>query len=295
MTDGYTLAYLLPRPTALQVVERAEVEVDPTPDERAEHIDVFGNRVLQIGVHRAHETLTLLGRERGRSSSRAACRRGASRGRSWRCASAELRGGDALAVRPFAGSSPYVPLERHGAALRALAEEAFTPHRPVVDGARDLCHLIYETFEYDPSFTEVSTPLSAVLEGRRGVCQDFAHLADRVPALARARRALRQRVHRDRSAARADRLDRRRRVARLVLGVGAPAGLDRLRPDERPPPDAPPRDGRLGPRLRRRRPGPRRRHRSGRRPDPLRRGRRRACACAGHRDAAYWTRSSRPR
>ena len=37
--------------------------------------------------------------------------------------------------------------------------------------------MIYETFEYDPTFTDVSTPLSAVLAGRRGVCQDFAHLA----------------------------------------------------------------------------------------------------------------------
>ena len=75
-----------------------------------------------------------------------------------------------------------------------------------------------------------------------------------------------------------ERLRRRRRVARLVLGVGAAAGVDRLRPDERPPPDAPPRDGRVGPRLRRRRPGPRRRHRPGRRPDAGRRGRRRARA-----------------
>ena len=89
----------------------------------------------------------------------------------------ELRGGDALAVRPFAGSSPYVPLGLHGDALRAIAEEAFTPHRPIVDATRDLCHHIYETFDYDSTFTDVSTPLSAVLEGRRGVCQDFAHLA----------------------------------------------------------------------------------------------------------------------
>ncbi len=94
---------------ALQVVERAEVEVDPAPDERAEHIDVFGNRVLQIGIHRAHDALTLLGAQRGRRRAGPAAVGAASRGRSWRCASAELRGGDALAVRPFAGSSPYVP------------------------------------------------------------------------------------------------------------------------------------------------------------------------------------------
>ncbi len=176
MTDGYTLAYLLPRPTALQVVERAEVEVTPEPDERAEHIDVFGNRMLQIGVHRAHDSLELL------ATSEVVVEPGlvTARGEPWEVVAmriGELRGGDALAVRPFAGSSPYVPLDVHYDAVRALAEQAFGPHRPVVDGARDLCHLIYETFDYDPAFTEVSTPLSVVLDGKRGVCQDFAHLA----------------------------------------------------------------------------------------------------------------------
>ena len=34
-----------------------------------------------------------------------------------------------------------------------------------------------QQFEYDHAFTEVSTPLAAVLAARRGVCQDFAHLA----------------------------------------------------------------------------------------------------------------------
>ena len=90
----------------------------------------------------------------------------------------ELRGGDALSVRPFAGSSPYVPLEppRRGAAgaRRGGVHAAPAGRRR---GPATCATLIYETFEYDPAFTEVSTPLSAVLDGRRGVCQDFAHLA----------------------------------------------------------------------------------------------------------------------
>ena len=46
MVDGYTLAYLLPRPTAWQIVERAEVDVDPTPDERAERVAAFGRLLV---------------------------------------------------------------------------------------------------------------------------------------------------------------------------------------------------------------------------------------------------------
>jgi transglutaminase-like putative cysteine protease len=176
MTDGYTVAYLLPRPTPLQIVESAEVTVDPEPDERDERTDVFANRVLQIGMHHAHEALEL----HAESEVVVAPADDPRPGEPWEVAAwrvHELRGGDALAVRPFAGRSQYVPLDELGAALRDIAAEAFTPHRPVVDGARDLCRYVSKTFDYDPASTDVSTPLSVVLDGRRGVCQDFAHLA----------------------------------------------------------------------------------------------------------------------
>jgi transglutaminase-like putative cysteine protease len=176
MADGYTVAYLLPRPTALQVVESASVTVDPVPDERVERTDVFSNRVLQLGVHHAHGSLSL----DAESDVIVAPAAVPPPGEPWEVAAwrvAELRGGDALSVRPFAASSSYVALDQHGPALRAIAEEAFTPHRPLVDGVRALCSHIYRTFEYDPAFTDVSTPLGVVLAARRGVCQDFAHLA----------------------------------------------------------------------------------------------------------------------
>jgi transglutaminase-like putative cysteine protease len=176
MHDGYTVAYLLPRPTPFQVVERAEVEVDPEPDERSERIDVFGNRVLQVGVHHSHDSLTL----HAESDVVVEPAPEPQAGPRWEEAAAavrELRGGEALTVRPFVGSSPYVALEEHGPTLRTLADGSFPPGRDVVEGARALCHEIFSTFAYDPTFTDVSTPLSSVLEHRRGVCQDFAHLA----------------------------------------------------------------------------------------------------------------------
>ena len=176
MHDGYTVAYLLPRPTPFQVVERAEVEVDPEPDERSERIDVFGNRVLQVGVHHSHDSLTL----HAESDVVVEPAPEPAPGPRWEEVAAairELRGGEALTVRSFVGSSPYVPLEVHGPPLRELADASFPPGRDVVAGARALCHEIFTAFAYDPSFTDVSTPLSAVLEHRRGVCQDFAHLA----------------------------------------------------------------------------------------------------------------------
>lgn len=176
MTDGYTLAYLLPRPTDRQAVERAEVRVTPEPDERIERVDVFGNRVLQLGVHHSHDRLELT------AESVVTTEPGllVDDGPPWEdvvAAVTSLRGGEALAVRPFAGSSSYVDLVEHEKSLLSLGDEAFVPGRPIIDAARHLCHEIYESFDYDAAFTDVSTPLSVVLEARRGVCQDFAHLA----------------------------------------------------------------------------------------------------------------------
>jgi transglutaminase-like putative cysteine protease len=41
----------------------------------------------------------------------------------------------------------------------------------------DLSGRIHGEFAFDPKATTISTPLDEVLEKKRGVCQDFAHLA----------------------------------------------------------------------------------------------------------------------
>jgi len=176
MTDGYTVAYVLPRPTPQQMVERVTVDVDPEPDERDEHIDAFGNRVLQLGVHHQHRSLSV----HAMSDVVVEPMTIDGDGPPWESvvtAVTACRGGEALAVRPFAGGIPMVTSDEDRESLRSLVAVAFTPGRPIVDAARAFCHEIFSTFEYDPAFTDVSTPLSAVLAARRGVCQDFAHLA----------------------------------------------------------------------------------------------------------------------
>jgi transglutaminase-like putative cysteine protease len=176
MTDGYTVAYVIPRPTPQQLVERTTIDVDPEPDERLEHIDSFGNRVLQLGVHHAHSSLTV----HAVSDVVVEPMILDGDGPPWESVAEAVttcRGGEALTVRPFAGGLPLVHTDADRAALRNLVLASFAPGRPLIDAARAFCHDIYTEFEYDPASTDVSTPLSVVLERRRGVCQDFAHLA----------------------------------------------------------------------------------------------------------------------
>jgi transglutaminase-like putative cysteine protease len=69
--------------------------------------------------------------------------------------------------------SPHIPCS---ARLRHYAAPSFPPGRPLLDAVLDLTHRLYTDFTYDPRATSVSTPLHDVLQARRGVCQDFAHV-----------------------------------------------------------------------------------------------------------------------
>lgn len=176
MTDGYTVAHLLPRPTPLQRVDDAVVEIDPEPAEHDEFVDAFGNRVTQFGVHRPHDHLVI----ESRSTVTVFPHTGLGSGEPWEevvALAGQAHDTDALAVAPFRASSQLVDLRRFGDALREIAAPVLAPGRGVIDVARDLCHLVFSGFAFDPTSTDVSTPLGDVLANRRGVCQDFAHLA----------------------------------------------------------------------------------------------------------------------
>jgi len=58
-----------------------------------------------------------------------------------------------------------------------MREKSFDPKTPLLVAVADLNRRIFSDFKFDPTATTVATPLEEVLEKRRGVCQDFAHLA----------------------------------------------------------------------------------------------------------------------
>lgn len=60
--------------------------------------------------------------------------------------------------------------------VAAYAAESFTSGRPILAAASELCHRIFTEFTYDPTTTNIATPLKQVCEQQSGVCQDFAHL-----------------------------------------------------------------------------------------------------------------------
>ena len=69
------------------------------------------------------------------------------------------------------------PMTASNADITAFARLSFRPGMSVFESAEDLTRRIYEGFEFRPGYTTISTPLSQVFRDRKGVCQDFAHLA----------------------------------------------------------------------------------------------------------------------
>jgi transglutaminase-like putative cysteine protease len=61
--------------------------------------------------------------------------------------------------------------------IKSYAEISFTPGRTLFEAIHDLITRIYTDYTFTPGFTTVSTPLSVVMQEKKGVCQDFAHLA----------------------------------------------------------------------------------------------------------------------
>jgi transglutaminase-like putative cysteine protease len=176
MLDGYSVACVLARPTPSQNVISSVVTTDPEPDEYDERTDVFGNRVVQFGLHRPHDGLTVQAITEAIVWAQELPRVDVA----WERVAATvagLRGPVALDVAPFTAPSRFVTVDANRMALFELASSAFWPGRSIVEATIAFCTEIFETFAFDSTFTEVSTPLDLVLTERRGVCQDFAHLA----------------------------------------------------------------------------------------------------------------------
>jgi len=173
MADGFTVARLLPRATPVQEVRSATIDVSPFPDEWEESLDPFGNRVVHFAVHHPHVSLTVTSHvEVGLDTAVLP-----ERDIPWTTAAAAAavsRGDIAADVAPFLAHTVQTPALPE---LRALTADVFTGDRGVIACLQHLCNLIFHEFQFDPSFSDLSTPLHSVLAERRGVCQDFAHVS----------------------------------------------------------------------------------------------------------------------
>ena len=166
------LLHLSPRPVAFQECTAHRIVVDPVPAETLAREDYFGNPVTQITLAASHQALAV----RAESEVTVLPRSAPAATPAWEAVRDSLRAAptpELLEPLQFAFESPHVETFRD---LAAYALPSFTRGRPVLEAALDLNRRIHADFTFDARATSVSTPLREVLQKKRGVCQDFAHL-----------------------------------------------------------------------------------------------------------------------
>lgn len=175
VSSSHHQLHLLPRISAHQVNRWEELSVDPTPARRQDRVDYFGNRATHLEIQDPHRRLAVLSRSEIEALAVPPPQPAVSP--PWefvRDQARQARAADQIDIYEFAFASPYVHLSP---GIGDFAAQSFTPRRPILDAAIDLMHRIHADFVYDSTATNVSTPVDDVLAHRRGVCQDFAHLA----------------------------------------------------------------------------------------------------------------------
>ncbi|MBX8535132.1 transglutaminase family protein [Pseudomonas cichorii] len=171
------LAHLWPRSSPWQRCSEQHLEILPTPTTRRDELDVFGNPLTRLAFERPHDELQVNARLRVEVLKRPELDFNLSPEwevtRSALTYSAQRMSADLLEACRYRFESPYVHLKR---SFAEFSQDCFPPGRPLLLCVQALMEKIFEEFTFDGEATQVATPLVEVLERRRGVCQDFAHL-----------------------------------------------------------------------------------------------------------------------
>ncbi len=164
---------LTPRASGAQRVRETRLLIDPPANGSVTREDHFGNVTTTFTIQDAHRHLRVTAES---LVSVSAAPRAGLDSPPLAEAVARLRARetpDELAAVEYQVESPLAP---RGDRYARYAAPVLDPHRPLLEGVDTLMETIHREFTYDPVATTVSTPVSDVLEGRHGVCQDFAHL-----------------------------------------------------------------------------------------------------------------------
>jgi transglutaminase-like putative cysteine protease len=173
VVHAHHLANLCPRALGGQKLSSFELRAEPTPVGVSRYEDYFGNAADEIEILSAHDVFEVTASSVVEVSLPVFDRASVPE-TPWDEFAERLRDDPYfLCVREYCFDSPLI---RPHAQLAAYAASTFTPRRPLISALLELNRRVHAEFTYDPTVTDVSTPLARVLRDKRGVCQDFAHL-----------------------------------------------------------------------------------------------------------------------
>jgi transglutaminase-like putative cysteine protease len=162
------LLHLLPRDHQTQKCLLSSVEVSPRPATNTESLDAFQNRVTFLDVEGPYDQMIITALSEVAVEAPPVLN--LSDCPSWEYVSnlfGDLTDNEIREAHQFTRSSPYImDLE----SVREFSVSSFPSGRPILDAVMDLTSRIFSNFSYEGGVTDISTPISNVMQSRKGVC-----------------------------------------------------------------------------------------------------------------------------
>ncbi|MDB5775233.1 MAG: Transglutaminase-like enzyme putative cysteine protease [Herbaspirillum sp.] len=172
---SHQMLRLTPRTLPWQSCTSHGIRITPEPQNLRMALDSFGNPLQSFSLEKDHTGLSVCAESRVELTARGlpAATPPWERVRD----AIDYQAGryllpDDLLATHYLFESSHVRIKREFA---RYAAECFAPDAPLLAGIETLMTRIFTEFSFDPLATTVSTPVTEVFAGKRGVCQDFAH------------------------------------------------------------------------------------------------------------------------
>lgn len=175
VVHAHHIARLRPRQLSHQRVVSSELMVRPGTSSLTEKIDYFGNVTDALEVAETHEVFEVTSLSTLTTLPNPMSEKPPAGFVTWEEAATRLEETQLyLREAELRFDSPLVRVHQ---VFKDYAASTFTPGRDLVECVVELNARIHADFKYETAATDVSTPLGQVMRERRGVCQDFAHVA----------------------------------------------------------------------------------------------------------------------
>lgn len=172
----HNIVRLTPRSTNKQFCKKSVVTIDPQPDVLIEYEDFYGNRLVYFTIEKEHTKLSVHVVSEIEKLSPGNDQQPQYNRISWEevCRLTSTLTPELIDVKQFIATTAMTEADD---AIAAYAALSFPSGRSLFEASKNLMNRIYTDFKFQSGFTTISTPLSLVMKERKGVCQDFAHLA----------------------------------------------------------------------------------------------------------------------
>ncbi|HEV7382859.1 MAG TPA: transglutaminase family protein [Dyadobacter sp.] len=176
VNNYHSLLCLTPRILPRQLCRDFSIKITPEPLNIIERTDFYGNTIHYFSLHSPHKKLTVLATSVVESLTETT---GSPLEHSViTCEEATLRIQEdrplRVSILEYMLASPLIKWDEP---ILDFARDCFKPDQSLYSCVQALCSKIFHEFDFMPDFSTVHTPIREVLAAKKGVCQDFSHLA----------------------------------------------------------------------------------------------------------------------